>query len=169
MAGEHVLIIEDDTDTNRFLKDLLKREAFRSSIAEDGKEGLRIAKSLQPDIILLDTIGELSGIYSKAAITFVGGSLIAHGGHNILEPAYWSKPVLFGPHMDNFPFVEQFLREGAGLMVKDSEEIASTLGYLLDNPAKAAEIGVRAKKITDSNAGAVRKAVELIRGVLVNT
>ncbi|MBI4688622.1 MAG: 3-deoxy-D-manno-octulosonic acid transferase [Nitrospirae bacterium] len=124
---------------------------------------------LSADVILLDTIGELSGIYSKATIAFVGGSLIPHGGHNILEPAYWSKPVLFGPHMDNFPFVEQFLREGAGLMVKDSEEIANTLGYLLDNPAKAAEIGVRAKKITDSNAGAVRKAVELIRGVLGNT
>ncbi len=121
------------------------------------------------DVILLDTIGELSGVYSKATIAFVGGSLIPHGGHNILEPAYWSKPVIFGPHMDNFPFVKQFLREGAGLMVKDSKEIADTIAYLLDNPAKAAEIGERAKKITDSNAGAVRKAVELIRGVLGNT
>ncbi len=116
----------------------------------------------QLDIILLDTIGELSGIYARATIAFVGGSLLPYGGHNILEPAYWSKPIIFGPHMDNFPIAQEFLRQDAALMVRDSQDMAEAIENLLEYPEKAGEMGKRAKMITEGNTGAVGKALELI-------
>jgi len=121
------------------------------------------------DIILLDTIGELSGVFSIATIAFVGGSLLPYGGHNILEPAYWSKPIIFGPHMDNFPIAKEFLRQDAALIVKDSEDMAKTIENLLKHPEKASEIGKKAKMITEGNTGAVGKALELIKGILLKT
>jgi len=121
----------------------------------------------QPDIILLDTIGELSGLYARATIAFVGGSLLPYGGHNILEPAYWSKPIISGPHMDNFPIAQEFLRQDALLMVRDSEDMAEAIENLLEYPKKAAQMGKRAKMITQCNTGAVRKALELIHRLLV--
>lgn len=119
-----------------------------------------------PDIILLDTIGELSEIYSKATVALIGGSLLPFGGHNILEPAYWGIPIVFGPHMDNFPFSNEFLREGAALMVKDSRDIATAINDLLENPEKANQMGQKTKAIIDNNTGAVKKALDLVRGFL---
>jgi 3-deoxy-D-manno-octulosonic-acid transferase len=86
-----------------------------------------------PDIILLDSMGELSGLFSIAAIAFIGGSLVPTGGHNILEPAYYSKPIIFGPHMDNFPIAGDFLASSAALEVKDSNDIANAVIELLSD------------------------------------
>ena len=118
------------------------------------------------DIILLDSIGELPQTFSRATITFIGGSLFPLGGHNILEPAYWGNPIIFGPHMDNFPIASDFLKEGAALMVKDSRDIAATVKDLLMNTEKAKQMGQKAKSIIDSNTGAVEKALGLVRGFL---
>ena len=54
------------------------------------------------DVVVLDSIGELAQLYQLATAVFVGGSLVDHGGHNILEPAIFGKPIVFGPHMQNF-------------------------------------------------------------------
>ncbi len=119
-----------------------------------------------PDIILLDTIGELSQIYSKAAISFIGGSLLPFGGHNILEPAYWGKPIIFGPHMDNFPIAEEFLKEGAAITVKDAGDISAALKDLLDNTEKVKQMGQKAKALIDKNTGAVKRAINLVRSII---
>ncbi len=120
----------------------------------------------QPDIILLDTIGELSQVFSKATVAFIGGSLLPFGGHNILEPAYWGKPIVFGPYMDNFPVASEFLREDAAIMVKDSKDMATTVKNLLEHAEKAKQMGQKAKTIIDSNTGAVEKALNLVRSFL---
>ena len=121
------------------------------------------------DIILLDTIGELSQLFSKADVTFIGGSLLPFGGHNILEPAYWGKPSIFGPHMENFPIAKDFLMEGAAIMVKDPGGLAAAIKDLLENTEKAEHMGQKAKGIIDKNTGAVKKAVTLVRSFLGNS
>lgn len=125
--------------------------------------------SQQADIILLDTIGELSQLFSKADVTFIGGSLLPFGGHNILEPAYWGKPSIFGPHMENFPIAKDFLMEGAAIMVKDPGSLAAAIKDLLENTEKAEHMGQKAKGIIDKNTGAVKKAVALVRSFLGNS
>ena len=118
------------------------------------------------DIILLDTIGELSRVFSKAAIAFIGGSLVPAGGHNILEPAYWSRPVICGPYMDNFPITGEFLKMSAALEVKDSKDMAEAVTALLENNEKASDMGQNARAIVDKNRGAVKKAMDIIRGYI---
>jgi 3-deoxy-D-manno-octulosonic-acid transferase len=63
-------------------------------------------------------------VFSKATIAFIGGSLVPLGGHNILEPAYWAKPIIFGPYADNFAIAGEFLLRSAALQVKDADDIA---------------------------------------------
>ncbi len=121
------------------------------------------------DIILLDTIGELSQLFSIATVTFVGGSLLPYGGHNILEPAYWGKPIIFGPYMDNFPFSKEFLKESASIMVNNHEDMAERVLELLNDPEKARQMGQRARTVIDRNRGATEKALELIRGIIGTT
>ncbi len=142
----------------REAEDVLKEKNFsyaRKSAIQPG--------SPLPDVILLDTIGELSKLYSRADITFVGGSLVPFGGHNILEPAYWGKPVLFGPHMDNFPMASDFLKEEAAVEVKNSGEMADAVLNILSDHEKAERMGRKAQAIVKSNTGAVQKAVRLVR------
>lgn len=147
------------------IAELIRKKGFsfirRSTISETG-----IPTESGTDIILLDTIGELSRVFSRASVAFIGGSLIPHGGHNIMEPAYWSKPIIFGPHMDNFPIAAEFLKSSAALEVKDSEEIAKTVIALINDNTKAASMGRNARAIVDKNTGAVKKALELVRGYL---
>ncbi len=119
-----------------------------------------------PSIILLDTIGELSSLFSIAAIAYIGGSLVPKGGHNIMEPAYWSKPTIFGPHMENFPIAKDFLDSAAALEVKDAHDIAETVLELLHDSARASNMGRNAKVIVENNTGAVNKAIELVRGYI---
>ena len=119
-----------------------------------------------PDIILLDSVGELPAVFADITITFVGGSLVPIGGHNIFEPAYWSKPIIFGPHMDNFPVAADFLDSNAAIEVKSSKNISDTVIDLLNNNDKAVQMGKNAKKIVDKNTGAVKKAIELVRSYI---
>ena len=73
---------------------------------------------------MLDTIGELAQLYQLATAVFVGGSLVDHGGHNILEPAVFGKPIVFGPHMQNFKEIaDAFLANGAAVQVQSEREL----------------------------------------------
>jgi len=118
------------------------------------------------DVVLLDTVGELSKLYSIATITFIGGSLLPYGGHNILEPAFWGKPIIFGPYMDNFPFAEDFLNESAAIMVRGVDDLAKSVTELLERPERAEGMGTRARAIIERNRGATDRAIELIRGII---
>ncbi len=112
-------------------------------------------------IILLDTIGELSAVYGRADVAVIGKSFKGHGGQNPLEPAYWGKPILCGPHMENFPVIKDFYREGAALEVNE-EGLYVKLKELLMSPEKAKEIGSKAQQLYRKNTGAVDRAMEII-------
>jgi 3-deoxy-D-manno-octulosonic-acid transferase len=120
------------------------------------------------DILLLDTIGELSWLFSIATIAFVGGSLLPYGGHNILEPAYWGKPIIFGPHMDNFPFARDFLDGSAAIMVRDAKDLAGVVIELLEEPERAEGMGRRARAMIEKHRGATDRALRLIHTCLVH-
>lgn len=132
-----------------------------SYVRRSGIDRTTQAKSFS--VILLDTVGELPIAFSRSAVTFIGGSLMPYGGHNILEPAYWGNPIIFGPHMENFPVHREFLDSSAAVLVKNSSDIVKNAAEILNDPDKGAAMGRRAKTIVDENTGAVDKAIKLVR------
>ncbi|MBI3353348.1 MAG: 3-deoxy-D-manno-octulosonic acid transferase [Nitrospirae bacterium] len=114
-------------------------------------------------VILLDTIGELSTLYSIASVVFVGGSLVPVGGHNILEPALYKKPVLFGPYMHNFKEIaEGFKNKKAAIEINSSDEMAREIINILNNPDIGRELGERGFSVVVENKGALEKSIGLI-------
>lgn len=115
-------------------------------------------------VILLDSLGELAATFEFARVVFVGGSLTPHGGHNILEPAFFSKPILFGPHMENFSeMAERFLQMEAAIQISSSMHLATMLDAILADSALADRLGKNAKRLVDENRGATERTVALIR------
>ena len=118
------------------------------------------------DVLILDTIGELVSCYNLATVVFVGGSLVPRGGQNILEAAACGKPVVFGPHMQNFTDSVQLLLGRGGLQVASSEQLARVVGDLLANPQQRAELGTLARAQTTSVRGAAERNARAILGLV---
>jgi 3-deoxy-D-manno-octulosonic-acid transferase len=120
-----------------------------------------------PDVILLDTIGELAKIYSIGTIVFIGGSLVPVGGHNVLEPAVFSKPVIFGKFMGNFSEISRILKDkNAAIQVSDKEEFTKQAIHLLETPEICNQIGSNAFEVVKQNSGAVNKSVDILARIL---
>jgi len=114
--------------------------------------------------LLLDTIGDLAGIFELADVVFVGGSLVPTGGHNLLEPAFWAKPIVFGPHMWNFRDIAQlFLHAGAALQVRGVQELSRITLELLGNTAQQRALGQAAKQVLGNHAGATERVLEQVK------
>ncbi len=114
-------------------------------------------------VVILDTVGELAGLYAVADVVFVGGSLVPVGGHNMLEPAMRGKPVLYGPHTSNFrDGAARLERTGGGLVVKDGLELERELARLLDDREEARRVGDAARDAFAEGQGAVAATLELI-------
>src|SRR6185503_48237 len=106
---------------------------------------LRVDAEPRNDVVILDTIGELAQVFQVATVVFVGGSLVDAGGHNILEPAVFGKPIVFGPHMDNFAEIARtFLDNAAAVQVRNGRELETTLLELLGDPVRRAGLGAAA-------------------------
>jgi 3-deoxy-D-manno-octulosonic-acid transferase len=119
------------------------------------------------EVLLLDTLGELAQIYALATVVFVGGSLAAAGGHNILEPAVAGKPVIVGPHMENFQeIVDQFRAESALVQVGSAEDLGREVAALLLDEEMRRTLGGRARELVARNRGAVRKTVDALSTLL---
>jgi 3-deoxy-D-manno-octulosonic-acid transferase len=117
----------------------------------------------ESSVILLDTLGELAKLYSIGTLIFVGGSLVRVGGHNVLEPLFFKKPVLFGPFMDHFREIsDEVIRRGAGIQIRESEEMVLHAKTLLGNPSLRSEMGKRGFEIIRDNRGATEKTLEAI-------
>ena len=116
---------------------------------------------------MLDTIGELAQLYQLATAVFVGGSLVDHGGHNILEPAVFGKPIVFGPHMQNFKEIaEAFLSNGAAVQVQSERELDEALLALVTDPVRRARLGAAARALVEANRGAKDKTLAVIAELL---
>lgn len=114
-------------------------------------------------IILLDTIGELAGIYAIADVAFVGGSLVPIGGHNLLEPAIYGVPVIFGPHVDHFKTAADLLIQcGGGIKIKNEEELYTKTLDLLKDEDKRKRMGKSAQEAIKKQGGASQKTAHLI-------
>lgn len=114
-------------------------------------------------VVVVDTIGELFHLYSLADIAFVGGSLVPHGGQNILEPAAWGRVPLYGPHLHNFRWAQAILEEaGAGILVHDAPSLAAAARNLLEHPDTRSALGAKAQAALRPHQGAARRQAELI-------
>ncbi len=118
------------------------------------------------DVYLGDTIGELSLMYASSDVAFVGGSLEPLGGQNILEPCALGVPVVFGPHMFNFPDISRWtIKEGAGQMVQNSKELEQAVGELLRNPSLRDEMGGNGLAFIEAHRGALDKSHTLLQSL----
>jgi 3-deoxy-D-manno-octulosonic-acid transferase len=115
-------------------------------------------------ILLLDSIGELASVYSLALVAFVGGSLVAAGGHNPLEPAQYGVPIVMGHHYENFRGIVEALREQEAIRIVDAEGLSGVLVELLRGGDAA--MGVRAREVFTSESGGTARAVEALVALL---
>jgi 3-deoxy-D-manno-octulosonic-acid transferase len=119
------------------------------------------------DLLLLDSIGELAGIYSLADVVFVGGSLVNSGGHNILEPAWFGRVPVFGYSMENFrDMARQFRAEDAGVQVRSSNDLAQAWVKLIQDETLARRMGEKAKSVAQRNRGATQRCFARIEAIL---
>jgi 3-deoxy-D-manno-octulosonic-acid transferase len=116
-----------------------------------------------PDVLLVDTTGELKHLYAKATVIFIGKSLTQHGGQNPVEPAAYGKPVIVGPNMENFRDVmNDLLQAGAAIQVRDARELEDALHRLLKDESARRECGRRAAEVVEAKRGAIRSTVGLV-------
>jgi len=125
-----------------------------------------IELAAEVDVFLGDTMGELSLMYACSDVAFVGGSLEPLGGQNILEPCALGVPVIFGPHMFNFPDISRWtVAEGAGRMVRDGEELIEVVRELLSSASLRDEMGRKGMAFIEAHRGALAKNYALIESV----
>jgi len=139
---------------NRGLKYQLKTEIGRGKVERTAQ------------ILVADTFGELFNIYSIATVVFCGASLVPLGGQNPLEPAVWGKPILYGPHMEDFLDAKEMLESAGGSMcVSDPLELAEALLDLLDHPEKADTLGHNARETAFQTQAAAHRHADIIRSL----
>ncbi len=119
------------------------------------------------DVLVLDSIGELAGLYSLADAVFVGGSLVHAGGHNILEPACFSRPPVFGPSMENFrEMADRFLDAHAGVQVANGDQLGKVWVQLIQDNAMRERMGRAAHEISEQNRGATARSLKRITALI---
>jgi 3-deoxy-D-manno-octulosonic-acid transferase len=127
---------------------------------------VRAATQLAPgtvDALVVNTTGELKYFYEEATVVFIGKSLTAEGGQNPVEPAALGKPVVFGPHMQNFAaMAASFVREQGGIQVANAAELEPALAALLADPARREAVGANAVRVVRAHSGALDRTVAMI-------
>ena len=116
------------------------------------------------EVLLVDTLGELLPLYAASDLVFVGGSLVPIGGHNLLEAALVSRPVIFGPHMHNFRDISQLiLAAGAGSQVQSEAELPALIAHYLHDLSLRQQQGAAGHQLIAAHAGATARTVALLR------
>ena len=136
-------------------------DAGRTSGGRDETEVVGVG-----EVVVLDTIGDLAAVYSMATVAFVGGSLVAAGGHNPLEPARFGVPVVIGSNFNNFREVVERMQAMHGIRVVTSDQMAVVLRELLRDPVEARALGERGRSVFTEGAGATDRTVEELLRVL---
>jgi len=138
--------------------DLARQRGFRVVRRTEGR-----ACDAATDIFLGDTMGELPLFYASADVAFVGGSLVATGGHNMLEPAALGVPVVFGPYLFNFAEISAaLLAAGGARQVTDARQLGQVVGELLADTAQRARMGEAGRRLVAENRGALQRLLALI-------
>ncbi|HEX9715733.1 MAG TPA: 3-deoxy-D-manno-octulosonic acid transferase [Desulfurivibrionaceae bacterium] len=176
-TGEEEMLIEVFRALQQRLPDLVwvvaprhlrRLTEIEKLFAEQGIATMRLRQVQEQgrgtEVVLVDTMGELAGLYSMATYVFCGGSLVERGGHNVLEAATWGTPVFYGPHMADFSDAKALLEaEGAGFCVKTPRDLASRLLYFVERPEEYAVAGRSALKVAGRQQGSAQKQIALIK------
>ena len=127
-------------------------------------------KDGEVDCLLVNTTGELKYFYEHAQVIFIGKSLTAEGGQNPIEPGALGKPMVFGPHMENFAAIARtFVEKNGAMQVQDAAGLEQVIGELLADETKRAELGRNALKVVSENLGAIERTVNMIVAHLPKT
>ena len=164
-ASPATLLVLAPRHPERFgeVEQLVRAEGWKTARRTD----LAIDSEPRVDVVVLDTIGELASVYQVGTVVFVGGSLVATGGHNVLEPAVFGKPIVFGPHMHNFAEIaDAFVSNGAGVQLAGEQQLEEVLLSLMSDPVRRARLGAAARALVEANRGAKEKSVTVLADLL---
>jgi 3-deoxy-D-manno-octulosonic-acid transferase len=115
------------------------------------------------DIVVGDTMGELLVLLSLASVAVIGGSLVEHGGHNVLEASAWGVPVVTGPHMFNFAQISELMvSAGAMIALAEAEDLGTCLAELFADPSRRERMGLAGQQVVADNRGAENRLLTLI-------
>jgi 3-deoxy-D-manno-octulosonic-acid transferase len=157
-----LIIVPRNPDRSRSVCSLCKFKGISAVTMTDLEE-----KKLKSDVIVINRMGILKTLYAIADMAFVGGSLVKCGGHNPLEPAAFSRPIIFGPDMSDFSDISKMLVESGGAVtVYDPESIYQTLLNLITNEEKARDMGKKAFDVFNKNKGAVDKTLNVVKQLI---
>lgn len=161
----HALLVIAPRKPERF--DEVERLARHAGWNVARRTELRVDAEPRHAVVVLDTIGELAQLYQVATAVFVGGSLVEAGGHNILEPAVFGKPIVFGPHMQNFAEIARtFVENDAAIQIRAAQELGPVLLELLGDPVRRASLGAAARALVEANRGARGKTLAILSELL---
>jgi 3-deoxy-D-manno-octulosonic-acid transferase len=164
-AGSNALLVVAARQPERFGE--VERLCRQEGLSTVRRTELPIDAEPRADAVVLDTIGELAEVYQIATVVFVGGSLVRAGGHNILEPAVFGKPIVFGPYMENFAEIaETFLANDAAVQVRSERDLDAAIVSLMGDPVRRARIGAAARALVDANRGAKDKTLDVIAALM---
>ena len=169
LGNDRALLILAPRHPERFagVAEMLARRGIafcrRSSLEIDSPPGV----AEQPSVLLLDSLGELAGVYAAATGAFIGGTLVATGGHNPLEPARFATPVVVGPSMSNFPEIGRLFEEaGAWARVRDAPQLAECWNRWIDKPDSARALGRAGERIVAENRGSVERTRAILERLI---
>ncbi len=146
----------------------VRRPTSDSSSATNDERGTTKAQSAGLVVWILDTSGELSQWYGVADVAFIGGSLVPHGGQNLLEPAAWALPIVTGQYLTNFAAIaEEFERHQAIRVVRSENELATAVEQLARRAELRRQLGERAETLARSAAGATARVVVVLDDYLI--
>ncbi len=182
VAGEEPAVLEAFAQVRARHQEALlllaprRPERFEEAARLAAERGWRVERRSQlsspqqvaaADVLVLDSLGELAALYRLADVVFVGGSLVAAGGHNLLEPAQWARVPVFGPYVTNFAAMARaFLDAGAALQVADAAGLAQAWLELLADPERRQRMGERAAAVVAAHRGATERVVDYIAATL---
>lgn len=145
------------------LRQMLEQKGQPFELFSDLEKG----RVRQADLVLVDCMGELAMLYSVADYVFCGGSLVPRGGHNVMEIAIWSRPVFYGPHMNDFRDATRMLEEaGAGFMVRDGFALKEKIEFFREHQQEYRLACKRAGDLARAQQGAARKQAEMVISLL---
>ena len=134
-----------------------------SGLEFEKKSEINGRATLSQDVLFLDTLGDLEELYAVGDVAFVGGSLVDAGGHNLLEPARFRRPILFGPYMANFAGLAQEMREkGGAVEVRDEADLVREITDLLNDANKRLDMGERAYQVAVDERRVSERTAELL-------
>ena len=153
IAPRHLHRVSDIENTAARKKIVLKRLSAENCRRQPAPD----------EVWLLDQMGVLAALYEAADAVFVGGSLVPVGGHNLVEPAYFAKPVLFGPHMQNFlEMANEFKKNGAGVEVRDAADLERKMDEIIESADRRRALGRAAKRLVERHQGATERNKDLL-------